>query len=206
MLRALLIVSFLVAPAAVGQSAGGAAVPAASPAPASGVAAADGGHRAAAEETAAAASPGSAAASERGANGPDLSGAPPAGAEDGERESLAWVLVRTLVVLGLVVMLVYVTLNVGLRKLMGAPGLLPGRKGLVKVLDVTHLDPKRTLLVVHAAGDYFLVGASEQSVSLVARLESEKVEKALSESAQASSPAAPSAFLQRLLSKRDKKP
>jgi flagellar protein FliO/FliZ len=114
-------------------------------------------------------------------------------------QSMGWVLVRTLVVLGIVVALAYVSLNWGLRKLMGvsAPGTGPGR--LVKMIDRVPLDQKHALYVVKVAEEYLLLGGGEGSLHLVAKLDKETVEKLKADQAsgQALSP-----FLQKLLTRK----
>lgn len=114
--------------------------------------------------------------------------------------SLGWMLLRTLVVLALVVALIYLTLNWGLRKLMGVKG-VPGQgSGVVKVMERIPLDPKRTLFVVQVADEYLLLGGGEGAVSLLAKIDRETMEKIASD--RANRPQALSPFLQKLLTRR----
>jgi flagellar biogenesis protein FliO len=106
--------------------------------------------------------------------------------------------------LGAIVALIYLALNVGLRRLMAARGLPFARSGLVKVVERVMLDPKRALFVVHAAGDYLLLGGGDEGLSLIARLDSGEVERLLRQPNP--SPARSSAFLQKLLSRRGEVP
>ena len=103
---------------------------------------------------------------------PELPRAEPPEGAGGELD-LGWTLVRTAVVLGLVIALVYLTLNVGLRRLMGLKGL--GGPGVVKVLERVPLDQRRTLYLVEAAGEVLLVGASDGSLGLITRLDAAEV-------------------------------
>lgn len=120
-----------------------------------------------------------------------------------EQESMGWALVRMMVVLGLVIALTYLTLNVGLRRLMGlAPGALR-RASVVTVVERIPLDPKRVLFVVKAAGEYLLVGGSDGGMSLLSRLDTAEVQRIEREKA---APAATSPFLQKLLSRRGGSP
>jgi flagellar protein FliO/FliZ len=96
---------------------------------------------------------------------------PPEGA--GGELDLGWTLLRTAVVLGVVIALVYLTLNVGLRRLLGIKAL--GAAGVVKVLERVPLDQRRTLYVVEAAGEVLLVGASDGSLGLITRLDPAEV-------------------------------
>lgn len=107
-------------------------------------------------------------------------------------ESAGFLLFKTLVVLGVVVAFIYLTLNVGARKLLRLNG--PGN-ALVKVIDRVPLDPKKSLYVVHVAGEFMLVGAAEQGMSLLSKLDAEAVQKLLTERAQAKPQ---SKFLERL--------
>jgi len=118
-----------------------------------------------------------------------------------EPESMGWMLVRTLFVLGAVVASIYLTLNVGLRKLMGLQGNVPGKHTVVSVVERLPLDPKRSLFVVKAADEYLLVGGGEAGLQLLSKLDTEAVERIR---AQASPPnVVPlSPFLQKLLSRR----
>ncbi len=107
-----------------------------------------------------------------------------------------------LVVLGLVVAIAYLTLNVGLRKLLGLPA--AGRKGLVSVVERLPLDQKRTLYVVKAGDDLLLLGGTDLGVSFIAKLDPK-----LGETLAASPPPGQvisSPFLQKLLGKKEAPP
>lgn len=97
--------------------------------------------------------------------------------------NLGWTLVRTFVVLGLVIAIAYLTLNVGLRKLMGVAGPLR-QLGLVRVLERVSLDPKRTLFVVRAGNEVLLLGAGEGSLSLITKLDTAEVDALVESAAQ----------------------
>jgi len=113
--------------------------------------------------------------------------------------SLGWMLIRTLVVLALVVALIYLTLNWGLRKLMGVKG-VPVRGGTVKVMERIPLDPKRTLFVIQVADEYLLLGGGDGAVNLLAKIDREAMEKIKAD--REAKPPALSPFLQKLLSRR----
>ncbi len=118
---------------------------------------------------------------------------------------LGWSLVRTLVVLGLVVAIAYLTLNVGLRKLLGlAP--MGARKGLVSVIERVALDQKRALYVIKAGDELLLLGSADQTLSLITRLDAKHLEGLAT--APAPNPTAPlmSPFLQKLLGRKDAPP
>ena len=113
--------------------------------------------------------------------------------------SLGWALFRTVVVLGLVLMLVWLTLNQGLRRLLGIRSPVGGAS-VVSVLERIPLDQKRTLFVVKAAGEYLLLGAGDGSVGLVSKLDAQEVEK-LSQRPQGGATLSP--LLARLLSRKN---
>ena len=118
-----------------------------------------------------------------------------------EQESLGWTLVRTLLVLGAVIASIYLTLNVGLRRLMGLQGQSLGRQPVVSVVERLPLDPKRSLFVVKAADEYLLVGGGEAGLQLLSKLDREAVERIREQRPQtAVVPLSP--FLQKLLSRR----
>ena len=85
-------------------------------------------------------------------------------------------LVKTFLVLGVVVALIYLVLNFGLRRLMGIPLAGPGG-GLVTVVERIPLDLKRSLFVVRAGGEYLLLGGGEANLSLITKLDAAEVER-----------------------------
>ncbi len=119
-----------------------------------------------------------------------------------EPESLGWTLVRTLLLFGAVVLSIYLTLNVGLRRLMGLQGVPLGRPSVVSVVERVALDQRRTLFVLKAADEYLLVGGGEGGLQLLSKLDAEAVERIRAERPPASVvPFSP--FLQKLLARRD---
>lgn len=116
-----------------------------------------------------------------------------------EEISLGWSLVQTFVVLGLVVALAWLTLNVGLRRLMGlAPA---GRRGIVSVVERVPLDQKRALYVVRAGGEVLLLGASELSVNVITKLDASVLDVPVATSTPQLSP-----LLQKLMGKKNDPP
>lgn len=126
---------------------------------------------------------------------------PPELLKDQADFDLGWSLVRTIVVLGVVVALAWVTLNVGLRKLMGI-GPAAGRRGIISVLERVPLDQKRTLYVVKAGDEVLLLGASDLSVNFLSKLDAKAVEEAAKPAGQVTL----SPFLQKLLGKKEAPP
>lgn len=117
-------------------------------------------------------------------------------------ESLTWMLARTVLIFGGVVAFIYLTLNVGLRKLMGLQGVGLGRPTVVSVVERVTLDQRRTLFVLKAADEYLLVGGGENGLQMLSKLDTEAVERI-----RATPPATPavvsiSPFLQKLLARR----
>lgn len=115
---------------------------------------------------------------------------------------LGWSLVRTFVVLGLVIGLAWLTLNVGLRRLMGL-GPAAGRRGIVTVVERVPLDQKRTLYVVRAGDEVLLLGGSDLSVTFLTKLDPKVIEESAPKS---SGQVSLSPFLQKLLGKKDAPP
>ena len=121
---------------------------------------------------------------------------------EGEEEmSLGWTLVRTLLVLGVVVMVIYISLNFGLRKMMGlkAPG-APSDGSVVSVVERVPLDQKRALFVVKAAGEYLLLGGTDTSLDLRGKLDGAEVDRVRALKPQSSLTLSP--LLTKLLSRR----
>ncbi|MDP1828187.1 MAG: flagellar biosynthetic protein FliO [Archangium sp.] len=116
--------------------------------------------------------------------------------------SLGWTLVRTMIVLAMVVALAYLTLNVGLRRLLGIRA--PVGTSVVTVLERVALDQKRSLFVVEAGGEVLLIGGGESALTLITKLDRAEVDKL-----KASTPASPiqlSPLLRRLLGRKDAPP
>lgn len=108
-------------------------------------------------------------------------------------DNTGYLLFKTLVVLGIVVAIIYLTLNVGARRLLK---LAPSSEALVQVVDRVPLDAKKTLFVVSAAGEYLLVGSTETGLNLISKLPTEQVQQALAK--RDAQRAAAGTFLDRL--------
>lgn len=117
--------------------------------------------------------------------------------------SLGWVLVRTMLVLGMVVVLAWLTLNVGLRRLLGIKAV--GGPSMVQVLERVPLDQRRSLFVVEAAGEVLLIGGSDNSLSLLSKLDRAEVDRLRAERA-AQQPVQLSPLLQKLLGRKGAQP
>lgn len=117
--------------------------------------------------------------------------------------SVGWTLFRTLVVLAMVVALAYLTLNIGLRRLLGIRA--PVGTSVVTVLERVALDQKRSLFVVEAGGEVLLIGGGDSALSLIAKLDRVEVEK-LRASSSSNSPIQLSPFLRKLLGRKEPPP
>ncbi len=118
-----------------------------------------------------------------------------------ESESMGWMLVRTVLLLLAVLASIYLTLNVGLRKLMGLQGVGVGRQSVVSVVERVPLDQRKALFVLKAADEYLLVGSGEGGLQLLSKLDTQAVERIRAERPPANVvPLTP--FLQKLLSRR----
>ena len=122
--------------------------------------------------------------------------AEPAPAED---LNLGWTLLRTVVVLGIVILSVYITLNFGLRRLLGIAS-VPRGPGVVEVVERIPLDQKRAMFVIKAAGEYLLIGGGDGNLQLIAKLDPAEVERLQH---QRPPSLALSPLLQKLLKRRD---
>ena len=100
--------------------------------------------------------------------------------------------------MGFVIAAIYITLNFGLRKLMGVRAV--GTAQLVQVLGRVPLDQKKSILVLRAAGEYLLVGASDHAINLICKLDTQEVERLERESRDQTPGMSP--FLQKLLSRK----
>lgn len=100
--------------------------------------------------------------------------------------------------LGFIIATIYLTLNFGLRRLMGIRTV--GGVSLVQVMDRVPLDQKKSLYVLRAAGEYLLVGGTDGALSLISKLDPQEVER-LEREARTQAPSL-SPFLQKLLARR----
>lgn len=128
---------------------------------------------------------------------------PLASTEEDPADSLGFMLVRTFLVFGGVMALIYLTLNVGLRKLMGLQGVSVGQPSLVSVVERVSLDQRRTLFVVKAAGEYLLVGGGETGLQLLSKLDTGAVERIRTVPPPAAHVMPLSPFLKKLIARRD---
>lgn len=128
---------------------------------------------------------------------------PPTAPPPAEDLGLGWTLIRTMVVLGIVIMAIYITLNFGLRRLMGVAA-VPRGQAMVQVLERIPLDQKRAMFVVKAGGEYLLIGGADGALQLISKLDAKEVEK--SQAQRPPPPLALSPFLQKLLKRRDEVP
>lgn len=96
--------------------------------------------------------------------------------------SFAWMLLQTLLALGLVCLLIYALFRWVLPRL-GASG---SQRGMVRVVDAMTLEPRKSLYIVEVAGRWLLIASSEAGVQLISELEAEKArqEAELREQAQ----------------------
>lgn len=120
----------------------------------------------------------------------------------GQELDLGWTLFRTMMVLGMVVALAWLTLNVGLRRVLGIKPALG--TSVVTVLQRVTLDQKRALFVVEAAGEVLLVGGGEGSLSLITKLDRTEIDK--QRAAQQPAGVQLSPFLQKLLGRKEAPP
>jgi flagellar protein FliO/FliZ len=115
---------------------------------------------------------------------------------------VGWALLRTMVVLGMVVLLAWLTLNVGLRKLMGIRPAVGTQ--LITVLERVPLDQKRALFVVEAAGEVLLVGGGDAGLSLLAKLDKAEVDRLRAAGGEGGLKLSP--LVQKLLGRKDVPP
>ena len=84
-------------------------------------------------------------------------------------DGYGWALLQTFAALALVCAGAYVVLRYVV------PRALPGARGSVRVIGRVAVEPKRSLLLVEAAGRCFLVGSSEAGLHLIAELDPTKL-------------------------------
>ncbi|HLT29787.1 MAG TPA: flagellar biosynthetic protein FliO [Myxococcaceae bacterium] len=114
-------------------------------------------------------------------------------------------LLRTVLVLGVVLAAIYLTLNVGLRRLMGLSAVGGrGNNALLQVVERHPVGPRHALLVIRAGEDHLVVSQSEGQMNLISRIDPAQVEAHAAARAQAAPAVAPalSPFLQKLLARR----
>ncbi len=87
-----------------------------------------------------------------------------------------------IVVLGLICLLAYIFLGKLLPKMMRVDVPATGGRRVLRLVDRLAIDPKRSLMVVKIGDEHFFVGATEQQIGLIARLDPEQIEAALIDS------------------------
>lgn len=97
----------------------------------------------------------------------------------GEPLEFGRALFQMVVVLGLVCLLAYFTLGKVLPRMMRVDVPASGGRRVLKVIDRLPIDPKRSLMVVKVGEECFFVGATEQQIGLIARLEPDQIDAAL---------------------------
>ncbi|MGQ9898543.1 MAG: FliO/MopB family protein [Acidobacteriota bacterium] len=90
-----------------------------------------------------------------------------------------WALLQTLLALGIVCSVAYVVLRVLLPKLGGLG--LRRTAGLMHIVEVLPLEPRRTLYIIEVNGKYLLVGVSDAGLQIMETLDAAAVEKQLAE-------------------------
>jgi flagellar protein FliO/FliZ len=122
-------------------------------------------------------------------------------------EGFGWAAFKTLLVLVLIIALAYLTLNVGLRRLMGVAAMpMPGRS-LLRVVDRLLLGQRQAVIVLKVAGEYWLVGTGPDGpVSFLGKLDTASVEQTLQQNKTTppTSGGAGGTFLEKLLARKDK--
>ncbi len=113
-------------------------------------------------------------------------------------EGMGLLLVKMVLGLGVTLGAIYLSLAYVARRLQQLPG---SRGTVVKVVERLPLEPRRTLFVIEAAGEYLLVGAGEGPMSLIAKLDAEKARAMMAQAREAGA-GAPRPFWLRLLSGR----
>ena len=87
--------------------------------------------------------------------------------------SLRWTFVQTIFALGVVCLLAYVILRVVLPRL----SIAGAGRTMVRVVDRTPIDQRRSLLVIEVTGRWLLVGVSEGGLQLISELDPQTAEQ-----------------------------
>ncbi|MCL2012565.1 MAG: flagellar biosynthetic protein FliO [Cystobacterineae bacterium] len=115
---------------------------------------------------------------------------------------LGWMLLQTLLVLAGVVLLAYILLNWGGKRLLK---LRDGRgQRVISIIERVSVDARKGLLLVKVANDYFLLSNGERVLTVLSKLNTEEVEQVLSSNKNKPS-GEPSLFLKKLLERKTSK-
>lgn len=112
-------------------------------------------------------------------------------------------LLQMVLVLGVVCALAYLLLGKVLPKIMRVQTPTAPHR-MLEIVDRLPLDPRRSIMVIKLGGRFFLVGATEQGINLLSRLETEEVEEALATAAARRDSTSLSRFAGNLLSRSRK--
>jgi flagellar biosynthetic protein FliO len=86
---------------------------------------------------------------------------------------LIWTFVQTIFALGVVCLLAYLILRVVLPRL----SITGAGRSMVRVVDRTPVDQRRSLLVIEVTGRWLLVGVSEAGLQLISELDPQLAEQ-----------------------------
>jgi len=113
---------------------------------------------------------------------------------------LGWMLLQTFIVLAGVVLLAYILLNVFGKYLLKLRD--TGSRRAIFIVERVSVDARKSLLLVKAGSEYFLLSSGERALTVLSKLNTEDVEKALSNAPPA---AEPGLFLKKLLERKTTK-
>lgn len=102
---------------------------------------------------------------------------------DAEMPDLVGALIQMVLVLGVVCALAYLILGKVLPKLMRVQ-MPTAPHQMLEIVDRMPLDQRRSIMVIKLGDRYFLVGATENGINLLSRLETDEIEDALANAAE----------------------
>ncbi|MCL2625533.1 MAG: flagellar biosynthetic protein FliO [Cystobacterineae bacterium] len=111
---------------------------------------------------------------------------------------LGWMLFQTLLVLAGVVLLAYILLSWGGKRLLKLRD--GGGQRSISIVERVSVDARKSLLLVKVAKDYFLLSNGEKDLTILSKLNTEEVEQVLSSNNKPSGE--PGLFLKKLLDRK----
>jgi flagellar biogenesis protein FliO len=96
----------------------------------------------------------------------------------GSEGSFIWMLVQTVLALGLVLLLAYVVLRLMFPRLMQRAAQGMGGKGVLRVLETVRLNQQTSLHLIEVAGRWYLSVSSTQSAPMLHELDAVAIEEA----------------------------
>jgi flagellar protein FliO/FliZ len=95
-----------------------------------------------------------------------------------DTSDIGWGAIRAVFALGAIVLLAYLLLGKGLPKILKIEQPVAQRR-IMQVIDRLPIDQRRSIMIIRIQDEYFLIGAAENNIQLLSKLDADGVGDAL---------------------------